>query len=58
LDDTASQIQHSSDEASVTKETEASLDDVNATMGASNLGKGFSIAGATIDSIVAEKCIL
>lgn len=54
-DDTASQIQHSSDEASVTNETEASLDDVNAYMGASNLGKGFSIAGATIDSIVAEK---
>jgi hypothetical protein len=55
LDDSAVQIQHSSDEAGVTNETESSLDDVNVTMGASSLGKGFTIAGATVDSIVADK---
>lgn len=53
-DDTASQLQHSADEANFTNETEASLDDVNATMGSSGLGK-FSIVGATIDSIIADK---
>lgn len=55
-DDTATQIQHSSDEASFSNETETSLNEVNSVMGASSLGKGdFTLAGATIDSIIADK---
>lgn len=54
-DDTALQIQHSQDETNFTSETEATLDDVNAVVGFSGLGKGFSISGATIDSVIADK---
>jgi hypothetical protein len=54
-DDTASQIQHSGDESSFSNETETALNDVNNVMGASSLGKGFGLAGATIDSMVADK---
>jgi hypothetical protein len=54
-DDTASQIQHSQDETNFTSETEATLDDVNAVVGFSGLGKGISISGATIDSVIADK---
>ena len=54
-DDTASQLQHSADESSYSNESENSLNDVNNTMSASSLGKGFRIAGATIDSVIADK---
>lgn len=54
-DDSALQIQQSQDETNFTNETESTLDDVNAVMGASNLGKGFSISGATLDSVIADK---
>jgi len=54
-DDTASQLQHSADESSYSNESENSLNDVNNTMSASSLGKGFKIAGATIDSVIGDK---
>ncbi len=57
-DDTAAQMQHSTDESNQTTESEYALNDANDAMNNSSFGKSFSIVGATIDSVVGDKKVV